>query len=310
MAELRDSATGNVITPEMITAQLQESGIGDIGDEVKRVPEKAADESPKDEAKKEDQTVSKVADVDDIEVIVDDVKDESKLSDIEHKAKEKGWNPDGEKSAEEFLRAEPLYDEIKARGKEIKELKQTLDELKGHMDKQQELGYQKALHELKAQRVDAIEMGDVKNVNELDQQIKEYEQNLNVQPAVLPEVAAFQDRNKEWIEDPSYEAQQIREFAHQRDQELAQFNLPPEEHLKMIESDIRKKFKSRYASDEGSRKGMAVETDAAPAKPVHKKRYKFSDLNAEQKKCARHFEKRGIMKVEDYIKSLVDLGEI
>jgi hypothetical protein len=63
------------------------------------------------------------------------------LTDFEKEQQAKGWNPEGEKSAEEWLRAQPLYDEIKKRGKEIKQLQRTVDNMKSVMEKQTKLAY-------------------------------------------------------------------------------------------------------------------------------------------------------------------------
>ena len=244
-------------------------------------------------------------------------KDTNDRPSVEDEASAKGWKPGGEKSAEEFLRAEPLYQELKSRGKEIKELKQTLDELKAHQDKQIRMGYEQAMRELQAKREDAISMGDIDAVNEVEEQMKYQEESLNVKPeAELSSAAkAFGERHKEWLNDPSYESQQMREFVQTRDSELMIYGMDPEEHIKIIEKDLKTKFPSYFSSREESveevNKFQSVESGGnSGVKVTRKAKYGFSDLNSEQKRCARHFEKRGIMSTDDYIKQLVTLGEL
>ena len=57
------------------------------------------------------------------------------LTEFEQEQHAKGWNPGGPKSAEEWARSEPLYEEIKRRGKENKQLQRTLESLKDMLDK-------------------------------------------------------------------------------------------------------------------------------------------------------------------------------
>jgi uncharacterized phage infection (PIP) family protein YhgE len=237
--------------------------------------------------------------------------EEIQLSEVEQEAVSKGWQPNGPKSAEEFLRAGPLYDEIKARGKEIKELKSTLDELKKHMDKQQQLGYEQAINELKQKRVDAIEMGDVNEVDDIDRQISEYNQQVNTSTAnpASPEAEAFLEKHKDWINDTSQEAMDMKNYAHIRDQELMKYNLSPARHLERLENDLKQMFPNRF-KDERSAKPVSVESDAAPTVSASRRKHTFSDLNAEQKKAARHFEQSGIMSINEYIKDLEKLGEL
>lgn len=278
-------------TPEDITAQLAEMGVGEPVAEVKAAAPKIEEQVKEDTPKAQ----------------------ESKYSDVEQDAIAKGWKPDGPKSAEEFLRAEPLYEELKARGKEIKELKTTLDELKGYMTKQQELGYKKALRELEEARRDAIRLGEVEQVESLDLQIQDQRNEFNtvVTKEAQAEVAAFAERHKDWIHDPSYEAQEIREFVKRRDNELVSFNLPPAKHLATIEQDMMKKFPNRFGPITRDKPStQAVESDGSLVVGTKKKKVTFSDLNEQQKTCARQFEKRGIMTRDAYIQSLIDLGEV
>ena len=56
---------------------------------------------------------------------------------IEDQARAVGWRPEGPESAEIFLAKKPLFEAIKARGKEVKELAATVNELKAHLNKQE-----------------------------------------------------------------------------------------------------------------------------------------------------------------------------
>lgn len=304
MSELRDSNTGEVITPDQITAQLQNMGVEVDAKPQEEVTQEKTDEAPEVLEGQHNRETS---------IEIEDIEDDSEAAEIafnsvEEEAAAKGWKPNGPKSADEFLRAEPLYEELKSRGKEIKELKSTLDELKAHMDKQKELGYKQAMQELYSARKEAIEMGDVESVDNIDLQIREHEEEANTLTH-NPHVQEFADNNKAWINDPSYEAQKIREFAQHRDEQLVAFNLDPSEHLRILEKDVKKEFSSYFGEDTIKSEVSSVESDIAPTSPSSKK-YSFKDLNADQKDCYRHFTKRGIMSGDQYIKSLIESGEL
>ena len=291
MRELRDSKTGEAITPESIAAQLAEKGVSsEVEPAKKEEPKDVKEESPKEEA------------------VEEAPKEEAVLS-IEEQAKATGWKPEGEKTAGEWMRTESLYKGLEARGKEIKELKQTLNEVKQHLTKQEQLGYQKALKDLEAQRIAAIESGDVSSVESLDKDIKVATDSLKPESNIHPVAQEFLNKYQDLMQDPSYKATKMRDFISKRDEELTKYNLTPEKHMSVIEQDLKSEFSDYFKSEAPKQAKHVVESDATPV-TAKKAKYKYSDLSPEQQKCYTLFEKRGIMKGSDYIKQLVDLGDL
>ena len=286
-------------TPEEVEAVTQQ----DVTDTEVAEEAVATEETP------EETTTVEIEDPDELIEIEEEPKVDSAVDEdaIVAEATSKGWKPDGPKSAAEFLRAEPLYEEIKTRGKEIQELKATMDALKTHLDKQKEAGYKQALADLEQRKVEAIQMGDVEGVAEVEKQIADH-QAPEAPQTLLPAVAQFKEKHSAWLNDPSYEAQQIREFVEARDTQLATYNLSPDEHIKIIESDLLKKFPNRFKSNRPRPTTTAVE--APTAKAPKAKTANFSDLSSEQKLVCRQFERTGVMTRDEYIKQLKDLGEL
>jgi len=234
------------------------------------------------------------------------IQEANELLTIEQQAANKGWREGGPKSAEEFLRAEPLYDELKVRGKEIKELKATLDELKAHMNRQQASESDRLRTAVTQARLDAIQKGDVKAVDAADKQLQQF---APIKPQLDTHVQSFLDRNNAWLKDPSYEGQQMRNFAQQRDKELISFKLSAEEQVRVIDKDLRTKFPHRFDDTGGT--SQSVESDASPAMSQKVSgKHTFDSLSPAQKIAARHFEKRGVMTKEKYIQSLVQHGDL
>lgn len=238
---------------------------------------------------------------------------------VEDEARAKGWRPDGPKTAKEFLDDEPFFKELKARGKEIKELKMTVEQLIAQQEIERKAGYAEALEDLKRQRSDAIALSDEKSVNALDYQIKEYESKVAEPVVQAPNVLeheavkAFQEENKAWLADYiDLDHAEMNIFFHNRCKQLDSTGITdPEEAIKLLRKDLAKKFPN-YFNKESSTSGMVgTISDAVPTGQVARKRqYTFKDLNDVQKEVCRNFVKRKAMTEEKYIDSLVKSGEL
>ncbi len=238
--------------------------------------------------------------------------DTSKYTEFEQEQMKLGWKPDGEKSAEEWARAKPLYDEIKNRGKQLSKMQEAIDQLTSHMKKQEEIAYQKALKKLNKEKQDAIERGDVQEVMEVE---KKYEE-MNQQPKEPPaEVKQFFDKYSDIFNSSNYDEMQIAEFAYARDKQLGAKGLPLDQHMKTLEEHMKKQFPNYfgYEKEVVARNDSGVEstTSAAVAghRPVKSGKLTFNDLTDEQKAVARNFEQLNIMSIDEYLTSIKDEKE-
>lgn len=233
------------------------------------------------------------------------------FSEFEREQMAKGWNPDGVKSAEEYSRTEPLYEEIKSRGKQLKQMQKAIDALTQHMSKQEKIAYDKALHTLRQERHEAIARGDIRDVERIE---AETQQLLTPPPVAIPEAEAFKEKYENIFNSANYEEMEIVKFLQERDVELMSRNLAPAEHMKTLEQHMLKKFPSYFGQKEVVNRNDTSSVETGNSSNVVKKssrsRFSLHDLNNEQKQVARDFEKFGIMKVDEYIKQLVELGEL
>lgn len=243
--------------------------------------------------------------------------EERVLTEFEQEQASRGWNPKGKKSAEEWARSEPLYEEIKQRGKQIKNLQRTVDELKQFMSRQEEQAYKRALAELSAQRNQAIRNGDVELVNEIEKQSAELNPQKNT-AAVEPDVVSdFKQRHADWLESTDFEHMQMSDWLYKHDVELGKRGLPPEQHMKLLEEHLIKQFpghfkKDTLQEDEEYTNINSVERSSyeSDTKASSKKKFSFQDLNNYQKQVARDFERLGVMKIDEYIKQLQKMGDL
>jgi len=234
-------------------------------------------------------------------------KQEEKILDpVQKLAAEHGWDPEGSKSAEEFVKYG--LDQLAPRGRELRDIKRTVNELKDHMKKVEEKTRTETIAELTQQRYDAISVGDATEVDRLDQEIQNAQQP-EAASMEIPEVAEFQKKHEKWLKDDSDEAVLMKKAMLEADEYLARMNLEPSKHLALVEKELQMKFPHMFDQEEATIPS-AVESDSARVKSNFKKTYNFNDLNADQKSICKDFEKLGVMSKEEYIDQLVKLGEL
>lgn len=208
--------------------------------------------------------------------IAEDVQSESKVSeervfsDFEKEQMAKGWNPDGKYSAEYWAHIGSLTDEVKARGKAIKNLEHK-------MRKAERRGYEQALEDLKQQRRDAVEWGDLNKLDEFDDHIhdvrakiqsldREEEDNIDPEANLSPEAQVkyaeaeaqkFLTKYQDILFGPTDTSAKLFEYMDSQAKRLALANMPIQSRFENLE---RLLIAKKEELDNSSRpKSMAVE---------------------------------------------------
>jgi len=183
------------------------------------------------------------------------------------------------------------------------------------MQKQEQIAYEKALKDLESQRNNAIRSGDINLVQEIDKSKESLATQFNDIPFLddkEPEaVHDFKERHSSWMNGTSYEEMNMQQWLLQRDNALASKNLPPEEHMRVLEEHLYKQFPDFFKRN-NQEPDQYVESgsyDVDTSKQVNKK-VGFRDLSQSQKQIAKDFERMGVMSVDEYIKQLSALGEL
>lgn len=234
---------------------------------------------------------------------------------IEQKAIEMGWRPKEEFGgdeddfidATEFVRRKPLFDKIEHQSKELKEIKRVLRSLQDHHVKVKEVEFKRAVDYLKAQKKEALEVGDHDKVVELDDQLvdlraaqraQEIEQATPSQPTVHPDFSAWVQKNTWYAQD-----EDLRAFADKvgLDYNKANPELPPVEVLKYVSARVKKVFPHKFSNTERT-KPAAVDGGSSTAKPT-KASDNFS-MTEEEERVMKTFVRAGIMTEADYKKEL------
>jgi hypothetical protein len=114
-------------------------------------------------------------------------------SEVEQEAMALGWKPESEfdgkpgkkfKSAEKFLEDKPLYDKIDEQHREIKKLKQGLDAFGKHYNKLEQAAYERAMKEMKADRLTALEEGDLVRAEQIRDEMDAKKAEATTRPTI------------------------------------------------------------------------------------------------------------------------------
>lgn len=177
---------------------------------------------------------------------------------VEAQAIELGWQPkevfeadpknEGKRwrSAEDFMDRKPLFDKIEAQSRELKEVKRALQHLGQQSSKIEEMAYKKAMEELKAEKVRALEEDNHEKVVEIDESILELK---NQRPVPQPNAPVNPEFEK-WVNDNKWYAQdeEMRAVADGIGMSLArQGGRTPEE----IMAKVTEKMKDLYPAKFG-----------------------------------------------------------
>ena len=228
-------------------------------------------------------------------------------SPAEVEAREQGWVPKedfaGEEhkwvDAAEFLRRGELFGKIESQSRELKEMRATLAQFKGHHEKVQEAAYQRALKELRDKKKEALIEGDPDELLRVEDQIdaikndqaqmRNAAQQEQVPQQAHPEFVNWMGRNT-WYENNV----PMAKWADARGVELAQSGKSPSDVLRTLEKEVREEFPKRFTNPNRDKPG-AVESPAGKGKSGGASNYQPSQI---EKDMARKFVRQGLFKNE------------
>jgi len=257
---------------------------------------------------------------------------EVELSAIEQEAYQKGWRPQEEFignedqwiDAKSYLERKKLYDKLSASHKTIKNLEKSIEFLTKSFQKQQEKSYQTDLSSLEAQRLEAVQNGDLATFQRLDHQIRQFQDNYKNERQYMPEpsensvdplIQKFEQDNSDWYKKDD----DMTMFAQQYSNEIATkygntMSLPAQ--LESIQAAVHARFPDYFSNRPtiGRTGGRVSPVRAAPSPvsrtPIQNKVHTpqgFADLPKEAKTVFHHLKRRmpqldGDQYAEEYFK--------
>lgn len=236
---------------------------------------------------------------------------EVQYTEAEQRAMESGWVPKDEwqgdpeawRPAKEYLDRGELFQKIETQNRTIKEVKKALDDLRAHHKSVRETEYARAIAELKAAKLEALQDNDAATVMKIDDQIdlvKGEQDKLKSQPTQTVE-AEVNPVFQNWVEaNKWYEKDQpMRAYADALGRELAYRGMSPEQVLKEVEKQVRTEFPNKFRNPNRDKPG-AVEGSVNKG-PSSKDNFVLSQ---EERQVMQRFVRQGVMSEQEYIAEL------
>lgn len=231
---------------------------------------------------------------------------------IELRARELGWRPkeefagdeDNFVDAKEFVARQPLFEKIEHQSRELKNVKKTLDALKTHYTKVQEVEYQRALAALQANKAEAISEADGQRAVAIEAQIKKAEREFNQireaeqapaenDPA---EFVSWKAKNTWYEKDES-----MRIFADAIGSRLAKDGMSPPEVLAAVAKKVKAEFPHKFVNPNKANAPDVGVSGASGRASSSADKYELSDL---ERSIMNTLVRSGTMTKEQYIADL------
>lgn len=236
------------------------------------------------------------------------------LSPIEQKAMEMGWKPKEQFAgneedfvdAKEFVRRQPLFDKISQQSREIKEVRKALEAFKNHYTTVQETAYKQALNDLKKARREALTEGDGDRFEQLDDEIKSVEKQVEaikeaaaapVAPELPQEFVSWQNQNR-WYTEVGY----MRQWADDYGISLAKSGLSPSEVLKKVSEGVRKEFPHKFTNPNKAAAPAVSENKPSGGSTPKGLAAVEASLSETDRKAMETFVRNGLLTKEQYLK--------
>jgi cell fate (sporulation/competence/biofilm development) regulator YmcA (YheA/YmcA/DUF963 family) len=236
--------------------------------------------------------------------------------DYESAARDGGWKSKEELGedfdpmkfvgAEEFVKRKPLFDTIKQQNKD---LKKTIDAVVSFSQKNAELAAKRAVAELKAQKKEAISLGDVEKVEALDASIEQHKQVIAQKPPdIAPQVIEWTKQN-DWFNKDA----ELQDFAVSWCQSFAKRHPDKsmEESLEATAKATKRAFPdSPYFKESRRQDPSPVETHKGEGGNSKTKKYTVDRLDDDQKRAYKQFMAKKVMSHDQYFQSLEEIGAL
>lgn len=227
-------------------------------------------------------------------------------------AKELGWNENRDDNPDKYVDAKTFIlrsrDINSSLRRQVKEITNVVSELKTHNERVYQAEVKRLtaeMNELKAQRREAIEEGDVAKVEKIENQIDEIKEKTIPPQQPVVSNATFD----EWLEDNQWyrNDEDMRAFADK--QGLEYKGLPFEKILALVKKDVVAEFPDKF-SKKTTKPPSTSPVESGSRRSSSTKSRSESDLTSAQKTIMNQFVKHGVMSKTEYIADLVKRGEI
>jgi len=201
------------------------------------------------------------------------------MTPVEVEAAEHGWRPevefkaesknDGKKwrSAEDFMDRKSFFDKIESVSAENKNLKKGMQALGQHYTTVEKAAFTKALATLKAQRMQALEDGEIVKAEKLRDEMDDVKEKINTVVSPVPVEEGPPAEFLQWKEKNSWYKRDDRmtRYADAVGRELQSAGKTPDQILKGVEREVKEAFPEKFRNPNRDRAPEVVPSEGRKA---------------------------------------------
>ena len=243
--------------------------------------------------------------LDEQEPEVNEEAQEPEYTEVEQKAMEMGWNPEGVEgkenlTAEEFVGRQPLYDDNRALKKQLKKVQDSVAAMKKMQDGIRQREREKTLAEQKQAKRVALENEDYDAVIEIDEAIAKTNSETDEDEAGVSNEAF-----EEWTEQNEWYHQDtvMKDYADTIG--AGYFNRHPNavntEIFAYVEKEVKARFPEKFENPK-RKQANPVEGASRGRTRAKSQKHKASDLPSEDRQIMRTLIRGNVMTEDEYLK--------
>ena len=191
-----------------------------------------------------------------------------------------------------------LRERVRAQSKKLHDMEQDIGSFKAHHEQTAEREYKRAIHELEAKQLAAVETADTEEYKRIQQQKQEIQPPVVKAPSTdNPLYSEWKDKNAEWFEKDA----EMTVYANRMSDYIAEtrpYLIGKQDFLEEVEKEVKLRFKDKFENTNRAAPN-AVESGGRPRRPKGGKSY--ADLPADAKSACDRFVRRGLTTKEQYI---------
>lgn len=262
--------------------------------------------------------------------------EELDFSEIEQEALKLGWKPEGvpgkkKKSAEEWMDDYSLYKKINDLGKQVQEKNSILENVAKHLESVQEASYKQAkrefdqqVAELRQLAADTIEEGEMPSEDVIAAYENDYQELKKAHEAEMsklkteeakPEAAApqspedvlatlsepekaFVKKHEKLLFSQKADDIAVQAFVVNRNNELTNEGLSPEDRITALENDLTSMFPSKFGVTKKVKPKVQSKVESASVTDKPTKGFSLNQLKPDQRELYEFFVEQGVDKDE------------
>lgn len=254
----------------------------------------------------------------------DELDNAPEVNQAEVEAKQFGWmpleeykgNPDEWKDAETFLRRgkeingflrkdlEKIKEDNRKKEAELAEIRATMEEFRKYHNDTEARAYKRAVEELKAEKIEAIERGDGVRVVEIDDQIDQIKEAQQTKPEAKKDpVPGYDADYVSWAKSNLWFSTdaELQSLALLIGQEInaTEPNIKGRAFYDEVSKRVKEAVPEKFENPARNSSNVASSSDGRS--PSTKKKKGYSDLPAEAKAACDKFVKQKLMTQEQYV---------